>query len=143
MKIFHKPRQESVRSLLQACSLPTQDLEACHFEHFFGCGPVDDPQGVVGVELHGKAALLRSLAVAQAARGQGCSTRLVVEAERYAREHGATAIYLLTSTARPLFERLGYAVAERAAAPDEIRATKEFASICPSSATFMVKQLGD
>lgn len=141
MNIFARPSQESVKSLLKACALPTEDLSASHFEHFFGCGPAHDPQGVVGIELHGKAALLRSLAVMEASRGHGCGTQLVAEAERHARESGAIEVYLLTSTARTLFESLGYRIVERSEAPESIRSTKEFSSLCPASAAFMVKRL--
>lgn len=141
MHIFANPPEAATRRLLSECNLPTEDLSDHHFEHFFGCGKSEAPSGVVGLELYGSAALLRSLAVCQAVRGRGCAKRLVAEAEAHARDLGVRNIYLLTNTAKPLFESLGYTEAARELAPAAIRATREFSSLCPESASFMVKNL--
>lgn len=89
--------------------------------------------GVVG--------LLRSLAVAESDRGLGCGKRLIQEAELHAASQGVQDRYLLTSTARPLFESVGYAAISREAAPPAIRGTTEFSSVCPASATLMHKRI--
>lgn len=143
MQIFHHPPESEVRRLLSDAQLPNTDLRAEHIEHFFGCGPRQAPQGVIGLEIYGSEALLRSLVVAESARGKGCGTALVLEIERYARERGVTSVYLLTTTAAEFFERMGYAAVSRDEAPDCIRATSEFAALCPSSSTFMMKTLPD
>ncbi|HXI21293.1 MAG TPA: hypothetical protein VNH46_09420, partial [Gemmatimonadales bacterium] len=59
-----------------------------------------------------------------------------------ARARGIVDLYLLTSTAEPFFGRRGYRVADRGAAPEAIRRTAEFASLCPSSCAFMHKRIG-
>ena len=141
MDIFRHPRAPQVEQLLAACELPASDLSPAHLEHFFACGAADAPRGVVGVELYGQAALLRSLAVAPKCRGIGCGKALVAEAESYARSRGVAQLYLLTTTAERFFERLGYAHAARESAPEEIRRTQEFSGLCPSSAAFMLKRL--
>lgn len=143
VRCFASPPEGRVRALLQAAALPTADLTPAHLPHFFGCGDQTAPQGVVGVELHGEDALLRSLAVAEGARGKGCGRALVARAERHAREQGATRIYLLTTTAAKYFERLGYRPLPRDQAPETIRATQEFASLCPASAAVLAKNLSD
>jgi len=51
------------------------------------------------------------------------------------------AVWLLTTTAREFFERLGYAAVDRADVPGAIRATAQFSSLCADSATVMVKRL--
>jgi len=141
---FHgRPPLQRVCELLQAAALPVTDLTPAHLSHFFGCGDETAPQGVVGVELHGEDALLRSLAVAEAARGKGCGRALVAQAERHARGHGARRIYLLTTTAAEFFGRLGYQSVPRADVPETIRATQEFASLCPASAAVLAKNLSD
>ncbi len=141
MNIFTNPPAVATRGLLSACGLPTGDLDEQDFAHFFGCGTPGRMAGIVGLEIHGKAALLRSLAVSEEVRGRGCGKRLVAEAEAHAIRQGVSELYLLTTTARVLFERLGYSVAERNCAPAAIQATREFSSLCPASATFMVKKL--
>ncbi|HET7198094.1 MAG TPA: arsenic resistance N-acetyltransferase ArsN2 [Burkholderiales bacterium] len=140
-RIFRAPREPAVRRLLAGAKLPAADLTASHFEHFFGCGAEDAPRGVVGLELHGSDALLRSLAVEPAARGRGCATALVAQAEQHARLKGVGRLYLLTTTAADFFARLGYKKTERREAPEAIRATSEFSTLCPASSVLMMKEI--
>ena len=139
MKIFHHPDEKNCLALLGACDLPTSDLEPHHFDHFLGCGTADELLGIIGVEIFSSVALLRSLAVAEKARGTGCGKALVTAIENYARERNIQELYLLTTTAKDFFIHLGYSIADRNAAPDDIRHTREFSGICPGSAIFMVK----
>jgi amino-acid N-acetyltransferase len=127
--------------LLENAKLPTADLTEQHCEHFFYWGPAAAPSGLVGLELLGDVALLRSLVVSPDARSSGMGTALVQFAENYARAQGARAVYLLTATAEAFFARRGYAAAARDLAPPAIRATREFAGICPASSAFLSKQL--
>ena len=64
MNIFPNPPESQVKSLLAPAQLPTADFSSKNLEHFFGCGSAPTPQGVVGLEIYGPVALLRSLAVA-------------------------------------------------------------------------------
>lgn len=137
--VFRHPDAAEVLRLTESAGLPTVDLYGADLAHFFGCGPRDRPYGVVGLELLGTEALLRSLAVDAAARGSGGGRALVAAAEQHARDSGVCSIYLLTTTAGAYFERLGYARADREAAPPAIRLTREFGELCPASALFMVK----
>jgi L-amino acid N-acyltransferase YncA len=141
MNIFRNPCESAVKHLLTESNLPSSDLTPDHLKHFFGCGPTERLNGVVGLEIYGEVALLRSLAVARESRGSGYGRALVAEAETYALSHGVTEIYLLTSTAERFFERLGYRRISREAAPDAIRRTREFSDLCPSSSAFMMKAL--
>ena len=141
MQIFHRPPEAPSRALLTECDLPTSDLESRHFDDFLGCGNPEDPKGIVGLEIFGSLALLRSLAVAEEVRGLGCGKALVAGAENYAKEKKVHALYLLTTTAEPFFARLGYSRADRNTAPEQIKRTKEFSALCPDSAACMVKKL--
>jgi len=141
MRIYTKPPADQVRSLLDASGLPTEDLQPALFEHFIGLGEGDLLDGVIGIELHGATGLLRSLAVAEESRGRGFGKRLVAEVEAHARSEGVREIYLLTTTAAPLFSAMGYSVVAREAAPASIRATREFSTLCPASATLMSKSI--
>ena len=141
MQIFHKPPENRSRALLTECDLPTLDLESHHFDHFLGYGTANDLKGIVGVEIFGSVALLRSLAVAKQARGLGYGKKLVEGIENYAKAKGVNELYLLTTTAEDFFLGLGYAHAERTIAPEQIRLTKEFSDLCPDDAVFMRKIL--
>ena len=136
-----RPSLAAAKAVLAASNLPTGDLTDSHCEHFFYWGPADEPTGLVGVELFGDVALLRSLAVSADARSSGMGTALVRHIENYAVSQGVRTLYLLTTTAAGFFSRLGYASVPREAAPTAIRSTPEFAGICPASSAFMSKQL--
>jgi len=141
MLIFRHPPEEKALHLLREASLPVADLTFDHFRHFFGCGSKEELDGVIGVEFYGSDALLRSLAVAESVRGRGCGRALVRHAERYARGYGVERLYLLTTTAAPYFEQLGYRSLSRDDAPESIRSTVEFDSLCPSDSICMMKDL--
>lgn len=141
MNIHPRPRAIKVMSLLAACSLPNADISETKLRHFFGCGAESDPRGVVGVELYGDVALLRSLAVEESTRGKGCGKHLVQEVERYAGRSGVRRLYLLTTTAERFFASLGYARVDRDSVPGAIRGTTEFSTLCPDTAAVMAKDL--
>jgi amino-acid N-acetyltransferase len=130
-----------IRALLAACGLPYADLIPSHLEHFFVARDGTQLVGVVGLELLGDAALLRSLAVCPGCHGQGLGSRLVAKAEVYAQSQGVATLYLLTTTADSYFARRHYQPAERYAVPASIAGTTEFASVCPSAAVCMLKHL--
>ena len=140
MRIFRHPPESRSRELLAECNLPASDLESYHFDHFLGCGAAEDLKGIVGLEIFGSIALLRSLAVADEARDSGCGKTLVTGAEDYAKEKGVRELYLLTITAEHFFAPLGYSCIERSTAPGQIEQTTEFSGLCPNSATFMMKK---
>jgi amino-acid N-acetyltransferase len=139
--ISARPRLSAVMSLLASAGLPTDDLHEANLGHFFCAGSTDAPTGLVGLEVIGDVALLRSLTVTGDRRGLGTGTALVDHAEQFARNAGVRSLYLLTTTAEGFFAKLGYQRAERASAPAAIRATREFADICPASSAFMMRTL--
>ena len=139
--ISPKPSLSAAVALLAAAKLPTEDLTEGHCEHFFFAGSSTAPEGLVGLEMFGDVALLRSLVVSDALRGSGAGSRLLAHAEQHARTRGVRHLYLLTTTAEGFFAKRGFARATREAAPPRIRATREFAGICPASSAFMSKQL--
>lgn len=140
-KLFRQPPAESVESLLQAAGLPTGDLNTAMLAHFFACGEPGDPAGVVGIELYGSDALLRSLVVRTGERRRGTGRALVAAAETHAREAGVGTVYLLTETAAEFFATLGYSARTRASAPETIRTTSQFSIMCPDTACLMAKVL--
>jgi amino-acid N-acetyltransferase len=139
--ISSRPSREAAVRLLEAAALPSVDLTDTHMEHFYYCGSSSQPIGMVGFELCGADALLRSLVVAPEHRSTGLGAKLVAHAEREAWAQGVTAMYLLTTTAEAFFLRRGYIPAQRELAPSLIRSTKEFSGICPASSAFLTKRL--
>jgi amino-acid N-acetyltransferase len=63
--------------------------------------------------------------------------------ERIAEADGARSLHLLTTTAPDFFEARGYEHRDRSQAPKAISSSEEFKSLCPISAVYMVKELGD
>jgi len=126
-----------VRALLDEAGLPTDGVE----EQFAGRYAVAESEGWViaaeGMEVHGNYGLLRSAVVDEAWRGRGIGEALTRDRLAWARERGLAAVYLLTSTAESYWPKFGFEVVDRSSAPAPIQASREFASICPSSATTM------
>lgn len=139
--------------LLAACELPYEDLKAEHLVNFLVLrlgSLVSDPEtgkskeqllGVIGLEPFGRDGLLRSLAVASAYRGQCLGELLVSQLEASARQGGIERLFILTTTAPEFFRQLGYEVTQRDAAPEPIRQSTEFQSLCPASAVCLSKRL--
>jgi len=136
-----QPSLATATAMLEAAGLPVADLSEERLQHFFYLPHEASAMGLVGLELYAQEALLRSLVVAPSERGQGLGIALVRHAETYAASRGVRSIYLLTLSAEPFFQRLGYTRLDRSAAPASIRRTSEFASLCPASSSFMVKVL--
>jgi N-acetylglutamate synthase-like GNAT family acetyltransferase len=138
--IQQRPSRDASVALLQSAGLPASDLTDEHLEHFFYCGPAQAPTALIGLELCGSNALLRSLVVASNERTRGLGSAMLQRAETYARSRGARSIYLLTTTAEAFFSHRGYRATSRESAPLAIQRTREFADICPASSAFMVKR---
>jgi amino-acid N-acetyltransferase len=130
-----------IRGLLAVSGLPGEDLTPAHLSAFWIRRDAAGIAGVVGLEPHGRAALLRSLAVRADARGRGLGTALLAHAESQAGALGVEALYLLTTTAETFFAAHGYAGMPRENAPPEIQATAEFAALCPSNSVCMTKRV--
>jgi len=131
----------AAEALLSSCRLPTSDLSGSSKVLLFGHTPDGNLAGMIGLELLGADALLRSLAVTEPSRGTGLGAKLATYAEQQAAALGASAVYLLTTTAGTFFGRLGYVYASRSEAPATIASTSQFSELCPASSAFMVKRL--
>ena len=131
-----------VARLLADCGLPFEDIGS-HITHCILARDGAELAGCVGLEIYEEDALLRSLAVAPTHRGKGLAQRLYDRIVADARARGINRLYLLTQTAEAFFWRRGFVAAERASAPRAIAATNEFSSLCPDTAAFMVKDIGD
>ncbi len=122
--------------LLRATGLPEKGV-AERFSHYRVVRDTGRVVGFGGLEIHGEDGLLRSLAVADAYRGQGIAKRLVEAILDLAEQTSLRHVYLLTTDAKAYFERHGFLEVARDAAPDGIRDSWEFRTGCPAGSTLM------
>jgi amino-acid N-acetyltransferase len=137
--IFQNPKFHDVERILLSHSLPVDDLANVELVNFFGCGEEENPKGVIGLEIFGSDGLLRSLAVESEVQGEGCGTSLLSALEQHSKSVGVENLYLLTETAEEYFKNKGFEAIDRECAPEPIKQTTQFSSLCPSSATLMRK----
>jgi amino-acid N-acetyltransferase len=131
----------AIARLLQASQLPLDGVQEA-LPTFVVAEADRDIVGVAGLELCGDDALLRSVAVRPEWRSRGLGRRLVTRVIEDAEARGIQALYLLTTTAERYFPSFGFRETTREAVPADVRATREFASACPASATVMCRPLG-
>lgn len=129
-----------LRLALGAAQLPTDDLGGPD-QMFFSLSDDEGPIGFIGLEGKGADRLLRSLVVLPTRRGKGYGRMLVERLEGVA-DGAVERLHLLTSGTGEFFRRLGYADADRDAAPVFIAATAQFTSLCGPRATYLVKDVG-
>ncbi|MBK1967846.1 MULTISPECIES: arsenic resistance N-acetyltransferase ArsN2 [Brevundimonas] len=125
---------------LEAAGLPTNDLHEPG-RRFYRFEVDGRPIGYGGLEQIGLDGLIRSIVVIDSHRGAGHGSAILSLLETEAAGRKAAGLYLLTTTATAFFERHGYVVLPRSAAPTAIAASRQFSALCPTSATFMFKEL--
>jgi amino-acid N-acetyltransferase len=131
----------AVLALLQASELPTADLASGPELRTWVIESDGALCGVIALERFGTEGLLRSLAAQIEYRNRGFGRELVTRLEREASETGVTRLVLLTQTAEPFFRSLGYQTIDRRHVSNELKRWAEFRSLCPASATCMIKTL--
>ena len=87
--------------------------------------------GCAALEVYADGALLRSVAVDERLRGRGVGHQLTEAALALARQAGAPAAFLLTTTAGEFFPRFGFERITRDEVPAGVRDSIEFTSACP------------
>lgn len=130
----------AVLDLLAALNLP-QDGFTDHVDAAVVARAGDDLVGSAALEIYGRSALLRSVAVSAAVQGQGVGHQLVDATLALAKDAGIERVYLLTETAAAFFPRFGFQVINRAAVDDAVQQSVEFMDACPASATVMVYEV--
>jgi amino-acid N-acetyltransferase len=131
----------AVRELLLACDLRVEDVGG-EGQHFLLAREGGNLLGCIGLEIHGEAGLLRSFAVAPAARRRGIGAVLNEAALRLARSLSVRDLYLLTTTVRERALRDGFVDVPREEVPETIRAGPQFQGLCPAAAACMRRRIG-
>ena len=126
----------ATRALLESSDLPTDDIEDPSIT-LVGAFEDETLVGVVGLQVCGANGLLRSLAVTPTRRNAAIARSLCERVFELAAARSMNSLWLLTTTAKDYFARHTFEVVPREQAPDSIRATAQFASLCPASAHVM------
>jgi N-acetylglutamate synthase-like GNAT family acetyltransferase len=129
-----------IRELLAELSLPAADVGAEN-QRFVVARARGELVGCAALELYGSGALLRSLAVRGAMQGRGLGRALYERVMANAAGAGVTDVFLLTTTAERFFARQGFRRIARDDVPERVRASAEFASLCPATAVCMARRV--
>lgn len=136
--------RRAVLALLEQNALPTSGL-ADHWDNTWVAigrsGPGVEVVGSVALEIHGSAALLRSLATREDHRGRGLGHALFERALARAAELKLENVALLTTTAETYFARRGFLSVPREDLPRSLNASAELKGACPASARAMMRRL--
>ena len=125
-----------IEAALKLAGLPSEDVDAPEIL-YWRFERNDMPAGFGGLEIHADQALLRSVVALPPVRHRGIGAAIVEVLETEAVARHIRALYLLTTDCEGFFARLGYTPCRRDDVPAAIRATAQFASLCPASAIAM------
>lgn len=130
----------AIKSLLLKCGLPSEDIsvDLANFVVGRSDGII---VGVIGLEVCGRVALVRSMAVEPSFRRRGIARALNTRMFALAQRLGVEELYLLTLTVSDYFAKLGFQTINRDDVPKSIQATNEFRLLCPQTAACMMKRI--
>jgi N-acetylglutamate synthase-like GNAT family acetyltransferase len=128
-----------LRAALVEGELPTADLDV-EGRRFFRVVADGEAIGYGGLEAFGPEALLRSVVVPGPLRGHGHGRRVAEAVMAEAKRLGVRRAWLFTTSAVDFFSHLGFAVVERARAPETILTTRQATTSC-ATAAMMVRGL--
>ena len=129
-----------LEDLLRRNHLPTQDC-AAQARNFYGIFDGDMLIAAGGLEPAADYALLRSVVVMEQYRASGLARKISEYLISLAESENRRAVYLLTETAAPYFQKLGFTPLSRAEVPAAIAQTRQFSVLCPDSASCLVMRL--
>lgn len=136
--VDHNNSLDEILSLLKSNKLPYRDVK---LENSLFVSYHDENGKVIGsggLEFYSMYALLRSVAVDETQRGKAFGKEIVNDLLNRAKGKSTKEIYLLTETAHDFFLHRGFSDISREEVPVEVKASSEFASVCPVSASCMI-----
>ena len=144
MKARVVSNDESLRgvvALLKANKLPYSDLSRERAVIVAYYGTKGELIGSAALEIFGEDSLLRSICVVEEERGRAVGKSIVADMLERSKANHQKRIFLLTETAQHFFQKLGFKTIERGLVPQQVKASSEFASVCPSSAICMMIEI--
>lgn len=129
-----------IKNLLDENDLPFEDLESSNVQ-MFSTFKQSEQIGIIGFEGYKDIALLRSMVVLEKYRNKYYGKEICIALLKLLKEQGFIEVYLLTTTAKEFFKKLGFISISRNEVPTVIRNTTEFSSLCPDTAQCMFIKL--
>jgi len=129
---------DTVRHLLGVAELPVEGVEDVFDSGFIVAEGAGRVIGSAGLETYGRYGLFRSLTVEPGWQRRRIGQALMENRMDLARSNDLIAVFLLTIEPG-YFARFGFQPVNRDSVPPEIRNSPEFSSICPDTATVMVR----
>lgn len=142
IQLLHRSEITSIKKLLHSVGLPDSDLENAPV-HFVGIRENNEIIASGALEIYGKNAVLRSVAVKKDFQKSGFGKQIVGFLEQKAGEQEIEKLFLLTTTAESFFKKLKYHTIQRDLCPDVIKTSEQFKSVCPYTAICLSKNLKD
>lgn len=130
----------SIEELLRISGLPTEGV-AEHMTNFVVAEELSAVVGCGGIEYYGNFALMRSVVIAEDARGSGLGKTIVSLLLAQCRAHAIQSVALLTTTAERYFAGQGFVRVARHEVPPPLLMSTQFQGICPRAAAAMLKVL--
>jgi amino-acid N-acetyltransferase len=130
--------RDGLKAALARAGLVADDVDDAAL-HFWRFELGDMPVGFAGLEVVGDLGLLRSVVTLPPLRRKGVGRAMVEVIETEATARSLRALYLLTLDQTAFFAALGYTPCPRDMVPEGIKATAQFAALCPQTAVVMRK----
>ncbi len=136
------PDKIPIRRLLSECELPTLYIHR-HLKSFMVARAGKKLVGVIGMEVYGRAGLLRSLCIDEAFRGRGIARTLNAKILTYARAQSIDKLYMFTLNAEKFASQLGFRRIDKKRIPKSIRSSWQFRSFDSYPVVCMMKKIND
>lgn len=118
-----------VIGVLAKVGLPVEGVTE-HIKHFFIAESYGDLIGVSGIQVLSNEGLLRSTAVVSGFRNKGVGKKLINASMAHAKELGLKDLYLLTTSKKNYFAKLGFAEVTQETVPHTVQNTLEYKEFC-------------
>ena len=132
--------KDRIRRLLSTCELPTLYIHK-HLKSFIVAKAGKKVIGVIGLEVYGRSALVRSLCVDPAYRGRGIARTLNAEILAYASRWKIDRLYIFTMSAEDFASKLGFHRIDKKQIPKSIRSTWQFRACKSYPLVCMMKKI--
>ena len=128
-----------VSGLLSHVGLPLMGVKE-HFPRFLVACDEFGLIGCAGLERYGAYAMLRSVAVAESERNQGCGQTMVEKLLLKAQKEGVRQVVVMTDNAVDFFAKFEFQPIRRELVPESLKESLEYKS-APADATAMTLKL--